>query len=240
MVYTMLKSTYEKIPAKEISYRCYKNFSLEKFNKELTISLKTSKPRTYIHFQNTFERVLQLHAPIKKKTIRGNNKPHVSKKLRKEIMKRSYLKSIANKTNDPEDVLNYKRQRNLVTKLNKIEKKLYFQKVDTNLRMTIWQKCEPYLSSKQKAFKKIILVENDIVISDDKKIANIFNTYFSNITKSLIIPRWQMPAQVQSNQNDPISNAIWKYRTHPSIKQIKSVFGEKHSFSSSRFFYIYQ
>ena len=93
-------------------------------------------------------------------------------------MKRSYLKNIANKTNDPEDVLNYKRQRNLVTKLNKIEKKLYFQKVDINLRMTKWQKCEPYLSSKQTASEKIILVENDIVISDDKKIANIFKYLF--------------------------------------------------------------
>ena len=92
MVYTMLKGTYEKLPPKEITYRCYKNFSTEKFNNELAYTLEMSKPCTYFHFQNIFEGVLQLYAPIKKKIIRGNNKPHVTKKLRKEIMKRSNLK----------------------------------------------------------------------------------------------------------------------------------------------------
>ena len=35
---------------------------------------------------------------LKKKTIRANQKPHMSQNLRKAIMKRSHLKSIANKT----------------------------------------------------------------------------------------------------------------------------------------------
>ena len=83
--------------------------------------------------------------------------------------------------------------------------------------MTICHKCEPYLSGKQKASEKIILIENNVVISDDREIANLFNNFFSNITDSLKIPIWQMPTQVQTNLSDPIANAIWKYKTHPSI-----------------------
>ena len=48
--------------------------------------------------------VLDIHTPRKTKLLRGNHKPHVSKKLRKEIMKRSQLKSIANKTDKDIDL----------------------------------------------------------------------------------------------------------------------------------------
>ena len=173
------------------------------------------------------------HAPIKRKIIRGNNKPHVTKNLRKEIMKRSHLKNIdANKTNNAEDIKSYKIQRNLVSKLNKAEKRSFFQNVDTSdPRMTIWQKCAPYLSNKQKTTEKIVLVENDTIKLDDNENANIFNEYFCNITKTLNIPKWQMPTQTYQNHIDPIKNAIWKYKSHPSIQQIKSKFGDGNKFS---------
>ena len=51
--------------------------------------------------------------------LRGNNKPHVNKMLRKAIMKRSKLKNKANKTKLPVDINNYKKQRNYVANLNK-------------------------------------------------------------------------------------------------------------------------
>ena len=40
----------------------------------------------------------------------------------------SRLKRIANKTNKPEDILAFKKQRNLVVNLNKREKKRFFEK----------------------------------------------------------------------------------------------------------------
>ena len=44
--------------------------------------------------------------------MRGNNKSHVTKALAQAIMKRSRLKNEANKTKDPTDIRNYKKQRN--------------------------------------------------------------------------------------------------------------------------------
>ena len=48
----------------------------------------------------------------------GNQKPDLNKTLRKAIMKRSHLKNKANKTWNAVDILNYKKQRNYVVKLN--------------------------------------------------------------------------------------------------------------------------
>ena len=50
----------------------------------------------------------------------------MDKNLRWAIMKRLKLKSKANKTKDPLDIMNYKKQRNYVTKLNKTAKLEYF------------------------------------------------------------------------------------------------------------------
>ena len=66
-------------------------------------------------------------APLKTSKVRGNTKPHVNKILRKEIMKRSNLKNIANKLGKIEDKKRYKIQWNVVTKLKKKLKKTYFK-----------------------------------------------------------------------------------------------------------------
>ena len=64
---------------------------------------------------------------MKSSKVRGYAKSHVNKILRKEIMKRSNLKNIANKSGKTEDKKRYKIQRNVVTKLNKKLKKAYFK-----------------------------------------------------------------------------------------------------------------
>ena len=56
---------------------------------------------------------------MKQTKLRGNTKPHVNKILRKEIMKRSWLKNKASKTGLKEDLRLYKIQHNVVTELNK-------------------------------------------------------------------------------------------------------------------------
>ena len=77
-----------------------------------------------------FEQILNLHAPIKERLIRGNNKPHVTKRLRKAIMKRSQMKHLAIKSGCPEDTNRFKKQRNLVVKLNKATKRSLFKKIE--------------------------------------------------------------------------------------------------------------
>ena len=89
----------------------------DSFLTDLSNSIENSQ--CYEAFEIKTVEVLDKHAPRKTKLRRGNHKPHVSKKLRKEIMKRSQLKSIANKTGKDIDLYKFRKQRNLVVNLNK-------------------------------------------------------------------------------------------------------------------------
>ena len=71
-----------------------------------------------LRLQEKILTTLDKHVPKKIKTIRGNQKPHINKTLRKAIMKRSQLKNKGNKTRNAADVSDYKKQRNYVVKLN--------------------------------------------------------------------------------------------------------------------------
>ena len=55
-------------------------------------------PKNYESFENVFVTVLDTSALRKTKILHGNQKPHVEKNLRKAIIKRSDLKSKANRT----------------------------------------------------------------------------------------------------------------------------------------------
>ena len=111
LVYTVMKNTYIKLPSKKLIYRCYKNFNNELFLRDLNYSLSFIQPGIYDNFETIFEQILNHHAPIKERLIRGNNKPHITKRLRKAIMKRSQLKHLAIKSGCPEDMNRFKKQR---------------------------------------------------------------------------------------------------------------------------------
>ena len=143
--------------------------------------------RSYEEFDRKFTTVLNKHAPKKKKWLRGNQKPHINKTLRHEIMKRSKLKNIANKTKSRSDIKNYKKQRNYVVQLNKKAKLEYFNNFDSSQESKpFWVKCKPYFSNKHsKADTDIILHEKGDIIFKNKEIANTFNEYFGSIVESL-------------------------------------------------------
>ena len=88
---------------------------------------------------------LNKHVQQKKKWIQGNTKSHVNKKLCSAIMKKSRLKIMPNKTKSRNDIINYKKQRNLVVKLNNISKFEYFNIYDPNKQAKhFWVNCKPY------------------------------------------------------------------------------------------------
>ena len=91
LIYTMLKSTYNKMESKVLSKRCFKNFSEKSFLQDLNQGL--SNTGNFSDFNNEFKNTSNNHAPIKTSKVRGDTKPHVNKNLRKEIMKRYNVKN---------------------------------------------------------------------------------------------------------------------------------------------------
>ena len=104
-IYTLLKPTYTKMEPKVLSKRCFKNFSEQSFLQDLKQGL--SNTANFSDFNKEFKNTLNNHELMKTSKVRGNTKPHVSKNLRKEIMKRSNLKNIVNKSGKIEDKKRY-------------------------------------------------------------------------------------------------------------------------------------
>ena len=92
LIYTVLKSTYNKAPPKKLLYRDYKNWSEDRWKMDLERNLRASHPASYSEFESVFMTSLEENAPLKTKIVRANNKPHVTKELRKAIMVRTTQK----------------------------------------------------------------------------------------------------------------------------------------------------
>ena len=94
LVFTMLKTTYERLPPKIVKYRKWKTFNEDFFKLDLANHLQCQYDINdgYGSFERIFASVLDSHAPLKTKVLRGNNQKYLSKDLRKAIMLRSKTK----------------------------------------------------------------------------------------------------------------------------------------------------
>ena len=68
--------------------------------------------------------MLDHYALLKKKILRANIAPYITKKLRKTFMKRSQLESIHRETLTEKSLKAYKKQKNYVRRLYKKERKM--------------------------------------------------------------------------------------------------------------------
>ena len=75
MVITVLKTTFAKTKPKMVRYRSYKHFDNYLFCRDLEGNLDVQNT-TYKRFEDCFLRVLNRHAPLKKKTLRANDAPY--------------------------------------------------------------------------------------------------------------------------------------------------------------------
>ena len=220
LIYTILKTHFIKLPPKKINYRDYNKFNESIFLSDLDKFLNSGN--NFLEFEKIFINILNKHAPLKTKLLRANNKPHMTKELRNAIMKRTRLKNIANKSKSHIDMASYRQQRNLVVKLNRAAKNYLYNSFNPlPYNKDFWKVCKPLFSNKSDSMKeRILLVDNERIISDDNDIANTFNIYFNRITETLDIPSWN--SSFIPKHCDQVKNAIEKFENHPSIKCIKS------------------
>ena len=60
-------------------YRDYSSFNMNYFKEDLYNNLNNNSITEYSHFQNIFLEILHKHAPIKKKILRFNDNPFMTK-----------------------------------------------------------------------------------------------------------------------------------------------------------------
>ena len=110
-----------------------------------------------------------------------------------------------------------KKQRNYCLSLLRKTKKAYFEKLnikEIGYNKTFWKTVRPNFSDKDNKSSKITLVENNIVIADKKRVSELMNKYFINITKNL-----NLKAPI-INTTDDIQSLTKNYDNHISIRKI--------------------
>ena len=150
-------------------------------------------------------------------------------------MKRSLLRNkfLNNKSDADRKACNA--QRNICVSLIRQTKRQYFTNLNTHDvtdNKTFCKAVNPLLTGKVKTKSKATLIVKNYkdnsteyseeIILDDKEMAEVFNKFFVNIVPDLKITashNWNKDFQ---KTNDPVLNAISKYKCHPSIVMIKS------------------
>ena len=226
MTVTVMKMTYHKLKPKVISYRDYSRYCNENFKRDLTISLQQFHAQNipYELFEKTLMIVLNLHAPIKQKYLRGNHQPFMNKSLSKAIMHRSKLRNIYIKNKTDINKRNYAKQRNFCVNLLRKVKRDYYSALNiSNVtdNKTFWKTVKPGFTDKVNTNDQITLVERDTVISDNAQVADIMIHFFSNIVEILEISDNHDLIVNTGESENPVNKAITKYSKHPSIIKIR-------------------
>ena len=225
---TVMKSFFQKQVPITISYRDYKNFNHGLFRNELLRELynRGNGNINYNTFEEIIIRLLNQHAPLKKRFVRANNSPFMNKTLSKAVMTRSRLRNKFTKNPTLENKVNYTKFRNYCTGLFRREIKSFYSNLDTALvtdNRKFWKTVKPLFSDKHFSNNKITLLEGDEIISKDNEIAEIFNDYFANIVGNLDVQGFLTCDYSYNPELDYISNIIGKFKNHPSILKIKEI-----------------
>ena len=212
--------SFQKLQPK-INYRDYKNFDNEKFRSDIwKMNLNTTDLEG---FMKTVFHIFNKHAPIKRKYIRANEAPFMTKDLHKAIIKRSKLRNKFLKSRNLFKWKNYTSQRNICKKLLKNTKRTYFnnlgiRKVTDN--RWFWKTVVPLFSNKFSKSEEINLREGNKTISNDDELCRVFNSFFSKTVDELKIPNTSN--YKLDNINDPLKEALRYFENHPSVTNIKS------------------
>ena len=185
----VLKTSFDKNKPCQILYSDYKNFNSESFNEDLQNILSTTQINTK-QFKDTFLSVFNMHAPLKKKSLRADHSQYVTKALKKAVIRGSTIEKINFKKQTNESLEAYKKQENYCSKLYKKEQKKFFDILNTSVvsNNKAFLKVIKSLSTYKSTFgRNTKLIEKEEILNDYAKIAEELTLFFSNAAKSLNI-----------------------------------------------------
>ena len=224
LVMTVFKTTFSKNKPREIVYRNYKYFNSQNFNDKLKFVFSKENIDSCSKFNQTFLNILNKHAPLKKKRLRGNHASYVSKSMQKAMTRRSYLEKVYFKKRTEKLLRAYKKQKKYCSRLYKKKCKKFFNKLNpsfVNDNNLFWKTVKPLFSNKGSSGRNIKLVEKDEVLQDDKKIAEELNTFLKNAVSTLDMnENSSIINQNFQNVDDPVDRDIEVNKYHSSISLI--------------------
>ena len=100
----------------------------------------------------------------------------------------------------------------------------YYKHLDTHDladNRTFWKTIMPIFTDKIQISHSINLLEKDEIINNDMKVAEVCNEYFANITDELELTENKANLSFSGYIQDPIEQAVHKYKNHRSIEKIR-------------------
>ena len=121
----------------------------------------------------------------------------------------------------------------------RLKKQKYYESLDISKisdNKTFWKTISPLFSNKSYLTNSsITLLKNGAILSEEAKVADTFNEFFSNVVKELEVEKDDNLLTDATEETDPVLKAIKKYKNHPSILRIKSSFKHPKVFSFKYF-----
>ena len=231
MTCTATKFNIPKLKPITFKYRSYKYFDETSFLNDLEripyyiIDVFDDINDSYWAWNKLTMDVIDEHAPMKTRTIKGNRVPYMNGNLRKAINVKHMLKRKYDKNDNSSNWNKYRKQRNLVTKLRKHSINNYIKnKCNSNKcsnSREFWTCVKPLISHRNNYFcDNIIISVEDTVYTDPLIVSTMFNDYFTNIAKNIGFDDC-------FQDKDDVISCFQKHKDHTSIKNIKTLLSSR-------------
>ena len=234
---TKLNAT--RVIPRKITYRSYRKFNDDVFVKELgntpfqVCEIFDDSDDQMWMYSKLVSDVLNEHAPVKHRTVKTNQVPYMNGQLRKAINVKAMLSRRYHKYSSNRNWDKYRKQRNYVNMLKRKSLKVYLDgKCQNSNGKDFWDTVRPYLSNCQNSCSSVSLLENDNIVNEAKQVANIFNDYFVDVTKSLSEPDFLNTMST--------CDVIDHYSNHMSVKLIQEQCNGTFSFTNVSYTKVYK
>ena len=187
-----------KVPKKEgrsITCRCFKDIDNDDFRDDLlnapwehVLNCQDVNDAWSI-WHSTFMSIINHHAPMKSKRIRGNALPWLDGEIIQLMRQRDRAHKIAKRSGSQNNWDVYKKLRNSVTEQIRSKKSEHFTStIEENKgnSSVMWKKLKEVLPNKQKIVANSLLSQHGEVVDDLADIADIFNEHFSTVGERLV------------------------------------------------------
>ena len=179
----LLRASFKKLPRKIITCKDQKRFNQDHFLQDLGGRLQGELYRNceepYKKLSWIFNDILNHHAPLKQKQVRGNHAPFMTKDLTKAIMKKSKAKKKYLNWPSREKLISYKRTKNKCNSLTKKAKINFFNEATKNGIMTsknFWRTIKPFLTNNGCIPNDFLGKENIVnLIINEQELLELFN-----------------------------------------------------------------
>ena len=193
LVFMSYKTYHVKVKPKIVKTRTYRKFNASAYENDLNncnwnlVFQETDPNAAWCTFKDIVKEICDKHAPIVEVRVKGNQPAWFNDEILSLCKDRDVYKAKAQKSNSPADWKTYRDIRNQTNNTIKQVKKNYYSdtiKENRNDGKKLWKVLKSILPSKAHQTVKEI-AEDDQVISEPKKIADCFNTYFINVGQNL-------------------------------------------------------